>query len=132
MSLSKLYKRRKCVASFKKMWLNEFIETDIPESRAPCRIQLKEIFTYDEDAGVLCVFCQKAKSGSDFCTGKTWDDIWKLDYLKRYLTSKTHQASVTALKKCTWITGHVNRNSCGERQEARTEEIESRGNKSSD
>jgi len=68
-------------------------------SRPNChRWVLKEIFVYRNSSDdVICDLCVKAKPPGDFATGKRWDD-WKLDYLKRHLTHKTHVDSVAKLR----------------------------------
>uniref|UniRef100_A0A1B8Y9W5 HAT C-terminal dimerisation domain-containing protein n=1 Tax=Xenopus tropicalis TaxID=8364 RepID=A0A1B8Y9W5_XENTR len=62
------------------------------------RVQLREIFTYDEDDGVVCCYCRDAKATGDFSTGKVWNDVWKLDFLKRHLSSKSHTNSIRKLR----------------------------------
>ena len=44
------------------------------------RVRLREMFTYDEAVGVVCVFCRDAKVKGEFATGKYWEDVWKLDF----------------------------------------------------
>ena len=61
-------------------------------------VQLSEIFTYGEENGVVCCYCRDAKATGDFTTGKVWNDVWKLDFLKRHLSSKSHTDSVTKLR----------------------------------
>ena len=62
------------------------------------RVQLSEIFTYGEESDVVCCYCRDAKATGDFTTGKVWNDVWKLGFLKRYLSSKSHTDSVTKLR----------------------------------
>ena len=35
----------------------------------------------------------------EFATGKYWDDVWKLDFLKQHLPWKSHLAGVNAKYK---------------------------------
>ena len=63
-------------------------------------VMLKEVFRYRANSDdVTCdrPICAKANAHGDFTTGKGWDE-WKLDYLKRHLTHKTHVDSVTKLR----------------------------------
>ena len=51
-------KRKRMANEFKIEWLNEFVETDIPKSRDKLQIQLKEIFVFNEEKGVICNYCR--------------------------------------------------------------------------
>lgn len=42
---------------------------------------------HDDDIGVIGLFCIDAKVTEEFATEKMWDDAWKLDFLKRHLSS---------------------------------------------
>ena len=70
MSLFKVLKQKKCSTSFNYKWLNEIVNTDILNSRNVMCVRLHEIFTYDEDAGVVCMFCHDAKVKGEFAIGK--------------------------------------------------------------
>ena len=98
MALSKFLKRKKCLPTFRDDWLKELVETEVPNRRGSMRVQLSEIYTFDPDIGVVCLFCQKAKVKGEFSSGKNWDDGWKLDYLKRHLTNKSHLSGVKLLQ----------------------------------
>lgn len=54
-----------------------------------------EIFSLSDD--VVCLYCKDAHASGDFATGKRWDD-WKIDYLKRHVTQKSHLDSVSTLR----------------------------------
>ena len=60
MSLSKFLKRKKCLPTFRDDWLKELVETDVPNCRGSMRVQLSEIYTFDPDNGVVCLFCPRS------------------------------------------------------------------------
>ena len=74
--------RKRAAVTFKLVWLNELIETEMPDSNTAKRVKLGSIFHFSENAGVICNICAEAKSSCDFAVGKSWD-MWKLDYLKK-------------------------------------------------
>src|SRR6201995_3805164 len=90
--------RKRAAVTFKLVWLNELIVTEIPDSKTAKRVELGSIFNFSEDTGVICNICAEAKSTCDFAIGKSWD-MWKLDYLKRHLSQKIHMDSVAKLKR---------------------------------
>ncbi|CAM2115548.1 unnamed protein product [Caretta caretta] len=98
MSLSRGLKRKRTVISFKSGWLDETIETVTPKSHSVMLVKLREIFTYDEDNGVVCIYCQDARASGEFLTGIIWNDVWKLDFFKRHLSNKSHINGVTRLR----------------------------------
>lgn len=91
-------KRKRTANDFKIEWLSEFVETPTPNSHEKINIQLKEIFVFNEEKGVICIYCRDGQVRNDFVSGKMWDDVWKLDFLKRHLISKSHLESVQKLK----------------------------------
>ena len=93
-------KRKRAATVFKSEWLDEVVKTEAPDSRnaKPVRVQLSEIFTYGEENGIVCCYCRDAKATGDFTTRKVWNDVWKLDFLKRHQSSKSHTDSVTKLR----------------------------------
>jgi hypothetical protein len=90
-------KRKRTAAVFKPEWLKEIVETETPKSKNKLRVQLCEIFNY-EDNRLVCLYCRDAKTTGDFSNGKFWDGVWKLDFLKRHLNSKSHTESVIKLR----------------------------------
>lgn len=91
-------KRKRAAVSFKREWLDEIVETESTQSHGTVRLKLAEIFSFDEDDGVVCMLCRDAKALGDFSTGKHWETTWKLDFLKRHLSSKMHLSSIHTLR----------------------------------
>ena len=85
-------------SSFKLEWLHMKVETNTPKSRDKIEILLKEIFTYESDVGIVCKYCLEAKVTGDFTTGKKYKDVWKLEFLKRHLITKSHVDAVVKLR----------------------------------
>ena len=73
--------------------------TSIPKAHELINIQLREIFAYDAATGVVCIYCRNAKIAGGFANGKKFDVTWKLDFLKRHLTSKMHLNGVYKLRQ---------------------------------
>lgn len=71
--------------------MKELVETETVELKLVQHIELSEILnsSQDDNGVVICKFCAEAKANGEFMTGKAWDS-WKLDYLKRHITQKTH------------------------------------------
>ncbi|XP_069088049.1 E3 SUMO-protein ligase KIAA1586-like isoform X1 [Pleurodeles waltl] len=90
--------RKKCYLVFKEEWLKEIVETETQKSRSKVRVQLGELFLYNPEVGLICKVCAEAKIAGDFSTGKKWSDGWKLDYLKRHLSSKVHESALVTLR----------------------------------
>lgn len=90
-------KRKRTASLFKNEWLNKIVETVTPKGHEVMHVQLREIFVYDSEIGVVCLYCRDAKVAGVFASGKKWGDIWKLDFLKRHLTSKSHLQGVQKL-----------------------------------
>jgi len=82
--------------SFKSGWLEEVVEAEWAQSECTVRLKIREIFSYDDDSGVVCLVCREAKTAGDFSTGRVWDrpTAWKLGILKRHLSTKMHLSSV--------------------------------------
>ena len=93
-------KRKRAATAFKSEWLDEVVETETPDSRnaKPMRVQLSELLTYGKENCVVCWYCRGAKATGDFTSGKVWNNVWKLYFLKRHLSSKSHTDSVTKLR----------------------------------
>ena len=91
--------RKKTASSFKMEWLHFIVETATPISHKLINVQLKDIFLYNSDSGIKCKYCVDAKSSGDFVSGKKWDNVWKLDFLKRHLVSKLHVDAVGKLRR---------------------------------
>ena len=89
---------QKAASSFKLEWLHVKVETNTPKSWNKIEIQLKEIFTYESDVGIVCKYCLEAKVAGDFTTGKKYNDVWKLEFLKRHLITKSHIDAVDKLR----------------------------------
>ena len=103
-------KRKITANEFKIEWLNEFVETGTPKSHDKLQIQLQKIIVFNEEKGVICNYCRAGEVRSDFVSGKMWDGVWKLDFLKLHLISKSHLESVQKLKNknaCLSATGLV-------------------------
>ena len=75
------------------------MSTSTPKAHESLNIHLREIFTYDAATGVVCIYCRNAKIARKFANGKKFDVTWKLDFLKRHLTSKMHLNSVQKLRQ---------------------------------
>ena len=92
-------KRRRIANSFKKDWLDETVITAITTSHDDQRAYLRDIFVYDENEGITCLYCHNAMVFGEFSSEKKWcTDLWKLDFLKRHLKSKTHLYGVQKLR----------------------------------
>jgi len=90
--------KKKSAANFKTEWLSELVETDTPTTKTKAPTKLGDIFTYrSKSDDVVCLYCKDAHASGDFATGKRWDD-WKIDYLKRHVTQKSHPDSVSTLR----------------------------------
>src|SRR5215469_17179318 len=89
--------RKKTASSFKMEWLHFIVETATPISHKLINVQLKDIFCIIL-SGIKCKYCVDAKSSGDFVSGKKWDNVWKLDFLKRHLVSKLHVDAVVKLR----------------------------------
>ena len=75
-------KCRRTANSFKKDWLDETVITAIPTSYSDQRLHLRDVFVYDENEGITCLFCRDAMVSGEFSSGKKWFNIvWKLDFL---------------------------------------------------
>ena len=84
-------KRRRTANSFKKDWLDETVITATTTSPDDQRVYLRDVFVYDENEGIKCVYCHDTMVSGEFSSGKKGcNDVWKLDFLKRHLKSKTH------------------------------------------
>ncbi|XP_069794897.1 uncharacterized protein [Narcine bancroftii] len=92
-------KRKRTASLFKVEWLNKIVETATPRAHEAMKVQLREIFLYDADTGVICLYCREGKVAGEFASGKKWGDIWKLDFLKRHLASKSHLHGVQRLRQ---------------------------------
>lgn len=92
-------KRKRTASLFKVEWLNKIVETATPKAHEVMNVQLREIFMYDSETGVICLYCRDGKVAGEFASGKKWDDIWKLDFLKRHLASKSHLDGVQKLRQ---------------------------------
>ena len=81
-------KRKRTASSFKKDWLDETVITATPTSHDDQR----DVFVYDENEGTItCLCCHDAMVSGEFSSGKKWcNNVWKLDFLKRHLKSKSH------------------------------------------
>nr|XP_006115242.1 uncharacterized protein LOC102444032 isoform X1 [Pelodiscus sinensis] len=90
--------KKKCCLTFKEEWLDEIVETESQQFRGKSRVQLREIFQYSADVGLICKMCANARISSDFSTGKKWENGWKLDYMKRHLSSRGHESAVHILR----------------------------------
>lgn len=44
---------------------------------------------FNQEKGVICVYCRCGKVRGDFVNGKILDGVSKLEFLKRYLISKS-------------------------------------------
>ena len=93
-------KRKRTASSLKKDWLDEIVITATPTSHNNQRVYLRDVFVYDENEGTItCVYCHDAMVSSEFSSGKKWcNNVWKLDFLKRHLKSKTHSYGVQKLR----------------------------------
>ena len=79
-------KRRRTANSFKKDWLDETVITATPTSHDDQRVYLRDVFVYDENEGIKCIYCHDTMVSGEFSSGKKWcNDVWKLDFLKRHL-----------------------------------------------
>ncbi|XP_074838945.1 uncharacterized protein LOC142005156 [Carettochelys insculpta] len=90
--------KKKCCLTFKGEWLDEVVETDSERSGGKSRVQLREIFHYSAEAGLVCKICAEARISSDYSTGKKWSNGWKLNYMKRHLSSKGHESAIDILR----------------------------------
>ena len=73
--------------------------TATPTSQDDQRVYLRDEFLYDENEGITCLYCHEAMVFEEFSSGKKWcNDVWKLDFLKRHLKSKTHLYGVQKLR----------------------------------
>ena len=72
----------------------------IPTSHYDKRVYLRDICRlYDENKGITCLYCCDAVVSENFEVVKEWcNDVWKLDFLKRHLKSKTHLYGVQKLR----------------------------------
>ena len=59
-------KRKRTANEFKIEWFNELVETDTPKSHNKLPIQLKEIFVFNKEKGVICDHCRAGEARSDF------------------------------------------------------------------
>jgi len=66
MSLSKCLKRKRTATSFKSGWLDEVVETESTQSECTVQFKIREIFSYDDDSGVVCLVCHEAKTAGAF------------------------------------------------------------------
>ena len=78
--------------------MTENVVTSTPNCYDLRQIALGDIFVYDPDIGVTCLYCRDAKKQVDFARGKIYEDNWKLDLLKRHLGTKVHLDSVEKLR----------------------------------
>ena len=70
-----------------------------PTSLDDQRVYLRYVFVYDENQSITCLYCHDAMVSGEFSSGKKWcNDVWKLDFLKRHLKSKTHSYGVQKLR----------------------------------
>ena len=96
--MSSINKKRKTSSIFKKEWLEELVETQMPTSSKTIKVKIGEIFIYcNEKDEVTCKFCSEVSAPGEFTSGKKWSE-WKLDYLKRHLKRKVHTDSVFAIR----------------------------------
>ena len=93
-------KRKKTASSFKKDWLVETVITATSTSHDDQRVYLRDVFVYDENEGTItCLYCHDAMVSGEFSSGKKWcNNVWKLDFLKWHLKSKTHLYGVQKLR----------------------------------
>nr|XP_006122371.1 E3 SUMO-protein ligase KIAA1586-like isoform X1 [Pelodiscus sinensis]XP_014428732.1 E3 SUMO-protein ligase KIAA1586-like isoform X1 [Pelodiscus sinensis] len=88
--------KKKCCPTFKEEWLNEIVETESQQSEGKMCVPMGDIFQYSADVGLICKMCTEARISSDFSTGKQGE--WPLDYMKRHLSSKSHESAVHILR----------------------------------
>ena len=92
-------KRRRTANSFKENWLDETMITATPASHDDQHVYLLDVFVYDENKSFRCLYCHDDMVSGEFSSGKKWcNDVWKLDFLKRHLKSKTHLYGVQKLR----------------------------------
>ena len=93
-------KRKRTASAFKKDWLDETVRTATPTSHDDQRVHLRDVFVYDKNEDTItCLYCHDAMFSGEFSSGKKWyNNVWKLDFLKRHLKSKTHLYGVQKLR----------------------------------
>ena len=73
--------------------------TVTPTSHDDQCVYLRDVYVYNENEGITCLHCHDAMVSREFSSGKKWyNDVWKLDFLKRHLKSKTHLYVVQKLR----------------------------------
>ena len=56
--LVKFVKQKWTAISFKRGWLEEVVETKWTQSECTVRLKIREIFSYSDDSGVVCLVCR--------------------------------------------------------------------------
>ena len=63
-------KRRRTANSFKKSWLDETEIMATPTSHDDQRVYLRDVFVYNENEGITCLYCHDAMVFGEFSSGK--------------------------------------------------------------
>ena len=63
-------KRRRTANFFKKGFLDETVITATPTSHDDQRIYLRDVFVYNENEGIKCIYCHATMVSGEFLSGK--------------------------------------------------------------
>jgi hypothetical protein len=59
---------------FKREWLSEITETEIPSLKHRQKVKIGDIFIHRETNDIICSICSEANALTEFTSGKQWNE----------------------------------------------------------